>query len=210
MNIELIKKYKKEFDYLLEGGRIQVCFNGCWGPGDASFFNIHAASDYKCVMHDEYVEFRKALADGKTIQFNFGNYGTNKEDFPDFWKDLDSSIGILSDRTYPQNYRIKPEEPEFKVGDWVRVCPKSRRAIVNNGTKTFIGIINVIDRHILYNVKATNNTDWFELEDILRWKPRVGELVVMYAEDYSTGFTVTTWEENSKFIPVPFTGELPK
>jgi hypothetical protein len=27
---------------------------------------------------------------------------------------------LLADRACPENYRIKPEEPKFKVGDWVR------------------------------------------------------------------------------------------
>lgn len=128
----------------------------------------------------------------KTIQFNFGNFGSNETDFPNIWKDLDSSIGILSDRTYPQNYRIKPEEPEFKVGDWV----------------TEQGVLRQIPEPI--NVESLNNHLALYERRCKKWKPRVGELVVMSTEDYSTGFTVTTWEENSKFIPVPFTGELPK
>ena len=27
---------------------------------------------------------------------------------------------LIADRACPENYRIKPEEPKFKVGDWVR------------------------------------------------------------------------------------------
>ena len=27
---------------------------------------------------------------------------------------------LLADRACPENYRTKPEEPKFKVGDWVR------------------------------------------------------------------------------------------
>ena len=75
------------------------------------------------IIDDEYVEFRKALAEGKTIQFNFGNSGPNKTDFPNVWKDLDLSIGILANRALPENYRIKPEpeESKFKVGDWVHI-----------------------------------------------------------------------------------------
>ena len=26
---------------------------------------------------------------------------------------------LLADRACPENYRIKPEEPKFKVGDWI-------------------------------------------------------------------------------------------
>lgn len=34
-------------------------------------------------------------------------------DFPNMWKDLDLSIGILADRASPENYRIKPENVEI-------------------------------------------------------------------------------------------------
>ena len=194
MNKELILKYKTEFDYWVNGGKILMHY-GKWVPValDAKweFFitDLEEMGSFGYIIDDKYVEFRKALAEGKTVQFNFGNYGTNKEDFPDFWKDLDSSIGILSDRAHPQNYRIKLE---FKVGDCV----------------TEHGVLRQIPEPI--NVESLNNHLALYERRCKRWKPRVGELVIMESEDYSTGFTVTTWEENSKFIPVPFTGELPK
>ena len=120
MNKELILKYKKEFDYWLIGGKIlykHINSNAWWNnePWDYSPDFITAI-----IINDEYVEFRKALAEGKTVQYNFGSFGQHKQDFPNVWKDLNLSIGILSDRAHPENYRIKPE-PIFKTGDWVYI-----------------------------------------------------------------------------------------
>ena len=120
MNKQLINKYKHEFDHWLNECKIlykHINSNAWWNnePWDYSPDFITAI-----IINDEYVEFRKALAEGKTIQFNFGNSGQHKQDFPNVWKDLNLSIGILSDRAHPENYRIKPE-PIFKTGDWVYI-----------------------------------------------------------------------------------------
>jgi len=61
------------------------------------------------VQNDECVEFRKALADGNKVRMPEDN---GKTWFTHCDK-LDSWYNI-------ENIRIKPEEPEFKVGDWVR------------------------------------------------------------------------------------------
>ena len=126
MNTELIKKYKKEFDYWVNGGKILMHYGNKWIPVtlDAKweFFisDLEEMRSFGYVIADEYVEFRKALAEGKTVQYNFGSFGQHKQDFPNVWKDLNLSIGILSDRAHPENYRIKPE-PIFKTGDWVYI-----------------------------------------------------------------------------------------
>jgi hypothetical protein len=120
MNAELIKQYKPEFDHQLYGGKLQHrdefgewhSTRDIWDSKDGQITAV--------VVDDEYLPFRKALAEGKTVQYNFGNHGINRKDFPDSWKDLDQSIGILADRACPENYRIKPNEPKFKVGDWVQ------------------------------------------------------------------------------------------
>lgn len=121
MHKELIKKYKAEFNHWLNDGKLQAKFNGnSWIEAPKDIFAFNYVANFILVIDDEYVEFRKALAEGKVVQYNFGNYGINRKDFPNTWKDLDLSIGILADRACPENYRIKPEEPKFKVGDWIR------------------------------------------------------------------------------------------
>ena len=124
MNKQLINKYKPEFDHWLNEGKIlykHINSNAWWNnePWDYSPDFITAI-----IINDEYVEFRKALAEGKTVQYNFGSFGQHKQDFPNVWKDLNLSIGILSDRAHPENYRIKQEEPiksKFQMGDWVHI-----------------------------------------------------------------------------------------
>lgn len=106
MNIELIKKYKAEFDHWLNGGIILFKFKD-----NREFYNFNwnesiEEVDY-IVINDEYVEFRKALAEGNTIQCNQSGY----------WEDL-NHIPLFNQNI--SNYRIKPEEPQFKVGDFVR------------------------------------------------------------------------------------------
>ena len=125
---ELFKKYKKEFDHWLNGGEV-LFFTWKWfnsKDNPSSTFNHSAPSAIKYyIINDEFVEIRKALVEGKTVQYNFGNHGINRKDFPNEWKDLDQSIGILADRACPENYRIKPEEPKFKVGDFITVTGTS-------------------------------------------------------------------------------------
>ena len=123
MNTKLIKKYKTEFNYYVEGGNL-LYFTEVGGPYyEVTDEKWDFVCDIEFIIDDVYVEFRKALAEGKTVQFNFGNSGPNKTDFPNVWKDLDLSIGILANRALPENYRIKPEpeESKFKVGDWVHI-----------------------------------------------------------------------------------------
>lgn len=119
MNKELIKKYKNEFNHWLKEGKIlyKHKHSVAWWTDDCWNYS----SDYvqAIIINDDFVEFRKALAEGKTIQFN--NAGR-------IWKDI-KFIVIGQDET-PSNYRIKPELP-FKAGDWVRdTRPGVKRPIV--------------------------------------------------------------------------------
>ena len=53
---------------------------------------------------------------------------------------------LLADRACPENYRIKPEEPKFKVGDWV----------VN---KTSLEVAKAFDKYVLDNSLEHNTND---------------------------------------------------
>ena len=123
MNKELIKKYKAEFDHWLNGGEgiLSYCFvftgeqyqwSAMYDESDV-FKERDVPYDIKSiVINDEYVEFRKALAEGKTLQLNDGYK------IAPTWGDTYQDKTPLE--TYPVHcYRIKPEEPKFKVGDWV-------------------------------------------------------------------------------------------
>ena len=114
MNKEVINKYKEAFDYWLSGGDLWCRLEtevGKWThiPTHKDIFPMGTMAIY--VQDDEYAELRKAQADGKVIQWR----DKNKENWTDYRPE---------DYTYWANdvarYRIKPDEPTFKVGDWVR------------------------------------------------------------------------------------------
>lgn len=159
MNKELINKYKPEFDHWLNEGDIlykHTNSNAWWNEEPWSYSSSYVTA---IIINDEYVELRKALAEGKTIEY----LGQSSN----LWHEVPEPDFNL----HPTCYRIKPDEPKFKVGDFVRVVPKSNRAITNSGATEFTGIIRAIDKHNLYNIKGIDDTDWFESDDIQLWTP---------------------------------------
>ena len=129
MNKALILKYKTEFDYWLNGGNVQAYYIKDSEPkwwsdkestnydGNDNFSHIisesYSPDDVLIVIDDEYVELRKALAEGKTVEFKHPQVG---------YKDWEivTQEHIFQSVVLGREYRIKPEEPKFKVGDWVR------------------------------------------------------------------------------------------
>lgn len=160
MNKELIKKYKKEFDYWLSGGEIlkaswdfedskmsawyQVYYDETW-----DFSNVY---DYKFIIDDEFAEFRKALAEGKIIQ-----YKTVNCDWIDYTDDKGDSCSVF-DNGDVYTYRVKPEEHKFKVGDWV----------------TEQSVILQIPEPI--NEECLNNHLALYERRCKKWEPQVGEV----------------------------------
>ena len=116
MRKETIIKYEKEFIAWCKGESVLLGAPTSMHDRNLIWREVKDFDDWKpldtvYVLNDSYSIYRKALAEGKIVQYNFGNHGINRKDFPDSWKDLDQSIGILADRACPENYRIKPEEP---------------------------------------------------------------------------------------------------
>lgn len=176
MNKELIKKYKAEFDHWLNGGRLlsKHINNKDWYEAtDPSFSNINVSY----VIYDEYVELRKALAEGKTVQYR----NTNINGFEN-WEDLN---GLSFNPNF--EHRVKPDEPQFKVGDWVR---DSR----DNSLK-----------------QVLNPNSPAALSDYIKWKPQLGEWVIPDSGIDKDTFIVMKYNGVS-LIPErcqPFIGELP-
>lgn len=178
MNRDLIKKYKAEFEHWLNGGELLYSYIDdklVWKSIDEICKYVYPVyrrnpfqiSEYHIIIiNDEFVEFRKALAEGKVVQYNFGNYGINRKDFPNIWKDLDLSIGILADRACPENYRIKPEEPQFKVGDWV-VNKTSKQRIIKKVTSVYSDTVTVGNSTVGINAML--------IKDLELWQPKKGE-----------------------------------
>ena len=113
MDVELINKHWNEFvAYMREDTKLSIQWTNINGSKweDVDYFSWE---DVECaggtitaiVINDEYVEFRKALAEGKTVQYKHysDELFSDLENFP--FKD-------------GYDYRIKPDEA-FKVGDYV-------------------------------------------------------------------------------------------
>ena len=159
MNIELIKKYKTEFDHFLNGGKV-ICrteSDGHWHNVDNSTWEIE--SDIIFIINDEFSELRKALCDGKTIQV-YGIIEKAPDGLQDVygWKDV-KSIKYTHTKV---EYRIKPEE--FKVGDFVRYIHS------NNNKALRINNINC-ERYYFDNSEIS-----LRLDEIIKWEPSPKEL----------------------------------
>ena len=212
---ELIKKYKKEFDHWLNGGEV-LFYTWKWynsKDNPSSTFNHSDPSVIKYyIINDEFVEIRKALAEGKTVQYNFGNHGINKKDFPNKWKDLDISIGILADRASPKNYKIKPEEPKFKVGDWV----------VEIHSTTKAQVLELFDYQIRVKFCYPDAIITTDSSDFIPWAPKKGDWCWFWDEGFKTPLLLQFKKLSpSSFYPYetlngldymycePFLGKLP-
>ena len=166
MNKELIKKYKAEFDHWLDGGKLLQKQINLVIPTEWEEF----AEDWDwpidelvVIINDEYVEFRKALAEGKTIQY---------KDREGFWNKIEYKL----EEYHLEELRIKPEEPKFKVGDWVRDGKNIYQFIVPSS---------------IYSYEAS-------LQRCELWRPKLGEWCwvgyklmkfnKLIKEDYSTTF----------------------
>lgn len=97
---------------------------------------------------------------------------------------------LLADRTCPENYRIKPEEPKFKVGDWV--CFNSKVMKVTDGTSP-IGLIAL-----------NNDGNVYRSKDLSLWKPKPGELVIL--KDKNSVISIIKY--NGETNVYPFIGEI--
>ena len=112
MNKQLINKYKPEFDHWLNGGKLQANFvYDQWVEAPKDIFSYNMVN-FVLVIDDEYIEFRRALAEGKTIQLN------EAEKFSDpkrSWIDLSCTCLGDSRLLFPVSYyRIKPESRFIK------------------------------------------------------------------------------------------------
>lgn len=140
MNKEFIKTYFKEFEHWLNGGKVLSKYTLLpeWSDNQTEdIWRIPSKDISKVliVINDEYVEFRKALAEGKTIQYI---------DREEYWNDIKFNI----DNYHLSKLRIKPESPKFKVGDFV----------IHNGvakivTKAVDGYIDSLDNEVAVIMK---------------------------------------------------------
>lgn len=162
MNLELIRKYEKEFLHMLHGGSLMFKPNDKQVWFDSTEYQIDWTVDGLYIIDDKYSTYRKALAEGKTIQYMNSN-GEIKSLYE--W----DNIGWKQFKGCVENYRIKLEEPKFKVGDWVEnitcTSPRIIKKVVNapEGYDT----VTVGNSDVGINVMLIN--------DLELWQPKPGE-----------------------------------
>ena len=193
MNKELIKKYSAEFSNWLNGGKILAYYKKDDEPkwwtdeesiscgGNDNFSNIIEKSlspdDVLIVIDDSYSIYRKALAEGKIVEV-----ATDYNDVDGYiWKSMeDEEFHHFS----IDEIRIKPEEPKFKVGDWVRDLRDNRVFQINS---------------VNFNLKlSTKNTVY------VHWQPKKGELVIL--KDKNSIISIIKY--NGETDVCPFIGEI--
>lgn len=162
MNKQLIITYFEEFNHWLNGGSVLMgkrdSVNNIvkWYPSVTNPF-IEISESITVIINDEFVEFRKALAEGKTIEY----LGQSSN----LWQELEDANFNL----HQTCYRIKPDEPKFKVGDFVRY--------IHHSPNTLALQINNINCGRYYFVNSCMTCVKHELEP---WKPIKGEWCWFY------------------------------
>lgn len=215
MNLELIRKYEKEFLHMLHGGNLLYKLGSTkWYQNPQLPFSDddYAKKVTAVIIDDEYVEYRKALAEGKTIQF----FNTKERVYDSSkplhtWQDIDK----IHIQGIPSDYRIKLEEHKFKVGDWVEnitcTSPRIIKKVVNAPEGYDTVTVGNIDVGI--NVMLIN--------DLELWEPKEGEICIFW-NDYTCIAVISKFSKMSSYneyiaveleLPydncMPFTGVLP-
>ena len=150
MNKELIKKYKDEFDHWLNGGKLLHKDEfGNW-ENTRDIWDLRSERIKAVVINDELIEYRKALVEGKTIQYYVDGFVG--------WQDV---TRLNQPTTHPNDFRIKPEPTKFKVGDWV-----IHNGVVKQVTKAVDGLIDCLDNQVAVIMKE---------ESLELWEPKPGE-----------------------------------
>ena len=165
MNKELINKYKPEFDYFLNEGKIlykHIHSNAWWNEDPWNYSPSYVTA---IIINDEYSIYRKALAEGKTVQANV-NYWSFPETEEFNWQDIASPDSF--NKFNLLNLRIKPDEPKFKVGDFVRYV---------HSTQAIALEINNINGNRYYFTNSEMSCLKHELEP---WTPVKGEWCWFY------------------------------
>ena len=169
MSPEEATKFKKQIQYFTEhpddGILVKHGKNKYWELVKYPNWCI----EHKYVIPDEYQDLRMALADGKQIEAKEHDASENcwiTIPYPDF---------NSSDKL---DYRIKPEEYKFQIGDWVN-------AVRDDGI-------------ILLTKKFTQQDDEFSPPNgyvYELWVPKVGEWIACH-DDYNEAYTV--WKFKKK------------
>lgn len=180
MTKEQVKKRKEVIRWWLENTDKGVLVDKGDGRGWQQCTNPSFSTEYRIIQNDGYAELRKAQADGKIVQYK----GLSSQMYREM-TDSDFNLHI-------SNYRIKPEEPKFKVGDWI---------VNTSHAKPYEPMI--VTQKMLDDKSPHNNGVHLEL-----WTPTEGEWCV-YEEMRGDEYVVCRYKKpefahSTKFYPLEY------
>jgi len=177
MNKQVIKDNWESFCHWKDGGEVLAKHPE---KGWIQYYgeDIWTHKNILIVINDKYVEFRKALAEGKTVIIV-------DDDSPH------GDIGIKEVKcqedlkmVHERHLRIKPDEPmnepKFKVGDWVRLSNGSVAQIDMLNAKDGTGVISFGDFEFVRNIEL--------------WEPKEGDVVVCW-DNKQVSRIITTFKQ---------------
>lgn len=178
MNKQLINKYKPEFDHWLNDGAVLMgkrdLFNNTikWYPSITNPF-IEISESIIIIINDEYSIYRKALAEGKTIQYYdcVAHHSFDpKRDIYD-WKDFKSFTQSSPFSKSVGCYRIKPIE--FKLGDYVKLTSTTHVA-----SRTYPSWFQIDGKDITLHgsyIYIEKGKHCFYFNELELWQPKPNE-----------------------------------
>ena len=182
MNKETILKYEKEFLAWCKGESILLGAPASMHEKPLVWREVRDFNDWKpldtvYVLNDSYSTYRKALAEGKIVEV-----ATDYNDVDGYiWKSMeDEEFHHFS----IDEIRIKPEEPKFKVGDWVRDLRDNRVFQINS---------------VNFNLKLSTTNGVY-----IHWQPKKGELVILKNKNS----IISIIKYNGETDVCPFIGEI--
>ena len=123
-------------------------------------FNDWTPLDAVYVLNDSYSTYRKALAEGKSIQMLCKYDGMEP-----IWDDMTEVIKSIGFVDVKEHYRVKPEEPKFKVGDWV----------VEIHSTTKAQVLELFGNQIRVKFCYPDAIITTDCSDFIPWVPKPGE-----------------------------------
>ena len=206
-NKDVVNKFKPEFNHWLTGGTLlgRVTLseerNSAWSKLSIVSW---ASNEVVYIINDKYVKFRKALAENKTVEHNLCN---GKVWYP---MERDVFIDPLSFAEGSPCYRIKPDEPTFKVGDWATFTTHGMKKITdvfrNEGLK--LDMLSFNSKYDVY-VEA-DATLWKPESTKWCWSELYG-LVKVLQKNTTGDYRCATFSGSESNITTlePFVGTLP-
>ena len=180
MRKETILNYEKEFLAWCKGESILLGAPASMHEKPLVWREVRDFNDWKpldtvYVLNDSYSTYRKALAEGKSIQML-----CRYDKMEPIWDDMTEVIKSMGFVDVKENYRIKSEEPKFKVGDWV----------VEIHSTTKAQVLELFGNQIRVKFCYPDAIITTDSSDFIPWKPKKGE----YCWFWNKGTTLTVLE----------------